>query len=190
MRSNAELGKVLYPNAARTSEPARPAPTSRAAAGAVLYGGSQSGQTGSIDNAVRSAFDRIESSARGDAERLRQVQSSREKVRGLLSKANVSPSDAHAMLSVYCQRHGENRSKEALAKHWQGPDGFDRVRREAGSTEAAMKQMAATDAVLEVLKREDPAFAQDLVRTGASQDPRFIQTASRIVDALQPVKQA
>jgi len=52
-----------------------------------------------------------------------------------------------------------------------------------------MKKLAATDAVLEALKKEDPVFAQDLVRTGASQDPRFIQTAAKIVDSFKPKEQ-
>jgi hypothetical protein len=105
-----------------------------------------------------------------------------------LEKANVAPSDAHTLLSTYHESRSLNRSEEALAKAWESPHGFDRVRREAGSTEAAMRQLAATEAVLKVIQKEDPAFAQDLVRTGASMDPRFIQVASRIVGDLKPTE--
>jgi|HubBroStandDraft_1064217.scaffolds.fasta_scaffold340486_2 hypothetical protein len=182
---------VMYPNKTAAPETARsPATTGRAAAGAILYGSNKSGHTGSIDNAIRSTFDKIEASARGDAERLKQVQTTRDKVRGLLEKANVAPADAHTMLSVYGEYHTYRRSEESLAKNWEGPHGFDRLRREAGSTEAALAQVQRTELMLNRIKQDDPIFAADLVRTGASQDPRFIQTAAKIVDALQPAKQS
>jgi hypothetical protein len=177
----------MYPAKTASTEAARPpVTTGRAAAAAILYGASKSGQLGSVDNAIRSTFDPIEAAARDDAERLKQVQNTREKVRSLLHKGNVAPSDAHQMLSVYGEYHAHKRSEESLKRAWEGPHGFDRLRREAGSTEAAIEQMARTEAVLKVIKQEDPVFAQELVRTGASQDPKFIQTAAKIVDALKP----
>ncbi len=127
---------------------------------------------------------------RGDAEKEKQVQTTREKVRGLLTKANIAPADAHTLLSIYREARAIGRSEEALKKLWDGPCGFDRLRRDSGGTEAAMKKLAATDAVLEVLKKEDPVFAQDLVRTGATMDPKFIETASKIVDSFKPKEQA
>jgi hypothetical protein len=178
---------VMYPAQAAKAEPVRAAPTNgRAAAGAILYGSSKPGQVGSIDNALHSSFDPIEARVRDDKERLAQTQNTREKVRGLATRGNVTPSDLHTLLSPYREARTFPRSEEAIVKRWEGSDGFDRVRREAGSTEAAMKQLAATEALLKVIQKEDPIFAQDLVRTGASQDPRFIQTAARIVDAFNP----
>ena len=185
MRTNAELGKVMYPNSAKPPEVAAAAPiTDRAAAANVLYGASKSGHVGSIDTAVASAFDRIESTVRDDKERLSQTQHARQTARNLLNRGNVAPSDAHTLLSTYHEYRSRPRSEEALAKRWEGPDGFDRVRRDAGSTEAAMKQLAATEAVLTVIRKEDPVFAADLVRTGASMDPRFIQTSAKIIEGL------
>jgi len=154
-----------------------------------LYGASKSGHVGSIDNAVASAFDRIEATVRDDKERLAQTQHARQTAKSLLNRGNIAPSDAHTLLSTYHESRSLNRSEEAIAKRWAGPDGFDRVRREAGSTEAAMKQLAATEAVLKVIKKEDPVFAQDLVRTGASTDPRFIQTSARIIEGLSKPKE-
>jgi hypothetical protein len=193
MNPNAQRGAILYRNTApaATPSPGR-ALTSREQAGTVLYKKSNSAHVGSIDNAVASAFDRIESSVRDDKERLSQTQHARRTAKTLLEKVNVAPSDAHTLLSTYRESRSLNRSEEAIAKRWTGPDGFDRLRREAGSTEAAMKQLAATEAVLKVIHKEDPAFAQDLVRTGTSMDPRFIQTAAKIIDGLKtkPKEQA
>lgn len=185
MRSHTENAKVMYPSSAKAPEVATSAPlTDRAAAANVLYGASKSGHVGSIDTAVASAFDRIEGPLRDDQERLSQVQQARRTAKSLLTRGNVAPSDAHAMLSAYREHRTFKRSEEALAKLWEGPEGFDRLRREAGSTDAAMKQLAATEAVLKIIQKEDPAFSADLVRTGASMDPRFIQTAAKIVDSL------
>lgn len=190
MTDHSRRAAVMYPAKTASTEAARPpVTTGRAAAGAILYGSNKSGQTGSIDNAVASAFDRIESTVRDDKERLSQTQHARRTAKSLLEKANVAPSDAHTLLSTYHESRSLNRSEEAIAKAWESPHGFDRLRREAGSTDAAMKQLAATEAVLKVIHKEDPAFAQDLVRTGASMDPRFIQTAAKIIDSLKPKEQ-
>jgi hypothetical protein len=163
--------------------------TGREAAANVLYSGSKSAHVGSIDNAVASAFDRIESSVRDDKERLSQTQQARQTAKNLLNRGNVAPSDAHTLLSTYRESRSFNRSEDAIAKRWEGPDGFERLRKEAGSTEAAMKQVAATDAVLKLIHKENPVFAQDLVRTGASTDPRFIQTAAKIVESISKPKE-
>jgi hypothetical protein len=190
MTDHSRRAAVMYPVKTASTEAARsPATTGRAAAGAILYGASKSGQVGSIDNAVASAFDRIESTVRDDKERLSQTQHARRTAKSLLEKANVAPSDAHTLLSTYHESRSLDRSEEAIAKHWQGTDGFDRLRREAGSTEAAMKQLAAAEAVLTVIRKEDPLFAADLVRTGASTDPRFIQTAAKIVESISKPKE-
>ena len=190
MRSHTERAKVMYGGSEKPPETAAATPvTGRAAAAQVLYGASKSGHVGSIDNAVASAFDRIEATVRDDKERLAQTQHARQTAKSLLNRGNIAPSDAHTLLSTYHESRSLNRSEEAIAKRWAGPDGFDRVRREAGSTEAAMKQLAATEAVLKVIKKEDPVFAQDLVRTGASTDPRFIQTSARIIEGLSKPKE-
>jgi hypothetical protein len=187
--SHTERAKVMYGSSEKpVANASAPAVTGRSAAAAILYGPSRSGQVGSIDNAIRSTFDPIEAGVRDDKERLAQTQNSREKVRSLLHKANVAPADAHAMLSVYGEYRAPSRSEDSLKKAWEGPHGFDRLRREAGSTEAAMGQLARTDAVLKVIQKEDPIFARELVQTGASQDPRFIQVASRIVGDLKPTE--
>jgi hypothetical protein len=190
MRSHTERAKVMYGGSEKLPETAAATPaTGRAAAAQVLYGASKSGLVGSIDNAVASAFDRIESSVRDDKERLAQTQHARQTARNLLNRGNVAPSDAHTLLSTYHESRALNRSKEAVDKAWEGPHGFDRLRREAGSTEAAMKQLAATEAVLKVIQKEDPAFAQDLIKTGASMDPRFIQTSAKIIESLSKPKE-
>jgi hypothetical protein len=154
-----------------------------------LYKGSHSTEVGSIDNAIRSTFDPIEAGVRDDRERLEQTQNTRRTLKSLGERSNISPSYMRTMLSTYGEHRAHQRSKEALEKVWEGPHGWDRVRREAGSTEAAMKQLAAAEAVLKVIQKEDPVFAQDLVKTGASMDPRFIQTAAKIVDSLKPKEQ-
>jgi hypothetical protein len=190
MRSHTERAKVMYGGSEKPSETAAARPlTGRAAAAQVLYDASKSGHVGSIDNAVASAFDRIEATVRDDKERLAQTQHARQTAKNLLNRGNVAPSDAHTLLSTYRESRSLNRSKEAVDKAWEGPHGFDLLRREAGSTEAAMKQLAATEAVLKVIHKEDPVFAQDLVRTGASMDPRFIQTSAKIIESLSNPKE-
>jgi hypothetical protein len=185
MRSHTERAKVMYGGREKQPEKTAATPvTGRAAAAKVLYGASQSGHVGSIDNAVASAFDRIEATVRDDKERLAQTQHARQTAKSLLNRGNVAPSDAHALLSTYHESRSLNRTKEAVDKAWEGPHGFDRLRREAGSTEAAMKQLHNTDLLLKRIKKDDPVLSQDLVRTGASMDPRFIQTASKIVESL------
>jgi hypothetical protein len=190
MRSHTERANVMYGGSEKPTAPAAATPaTGRAAAARVLYSAPKSGLVGSIDNAVASAFDRIESSVRDDKERLAQTQHARQTAKNLLNRGNVAPSDAHTLLSTYHESRALNRSKDAVDKAWEGPHGFDRLRREAGSTEAAMKQIAATEAVLKVIHKEDPVFAQDLVRTGASMDPRFIQTSAKIIESLSQPKE-
>lgn len=108
---DARRAAIMYPKKV-TPEAARPAPiTGRTAAAAILYGGSKSGQAGSIDWALHSSFDRIEASVRGDAEKEKQVQATREKVRGLLTKANIPPSEAHTLLSIYREARETRRSE-------------------------------------------------------------------------------
>ena len=191
MNQNAQRGAILYRNSTATAAPQSPgrAPTSREQAGATLYKGSHSTEVGSIDNAIRSTFDPIEAGVRDDRERLEQTQNTRRKLKSMGEQNKIPPSYMHTMLSTYGEHRAHPRSKEALEKVWEGPHGWDRVRREAGSTEVAMKQLAATDAVLKAIHKEDPVFAQELVRTGASMDPRFIQTAAAIIDSLKPKEQ-
>jgi hypothetical protein len=202
MRSNAELGAILYPKPtapvatpprvappAPTQEPGAPRVLDRAAAGKALYDASKSGQVGSIANAVASAFDRIEATLIDDKERLERTRQDRRTANSLLEKANVAPSDAHALLSTYREARSLNRSGEALAKAWAGPHGFDRLRLESGSTEAALEKIAQTDALLKRVEKDNPGFAYELRATGAAQDPRFIQTAAKIIEGITKPKE-
>jgi hypothetical protein len=190
MRSHTERAKVMYGGSekAATSVVATPV-TDRAAAAKVLYGQSKSGVAGSIANAVASAFDRIEASQVDDKERLERTRHDRRTAKTLLEAANAAPSDAHALLSTYREARSLNRSGEALAKAWASPHGFDRLRLESGSTEAALKMIAQTDALLKRVEKDNPGFAYELRATGAAQDPRFIQTAAKIVESISKPKE-
>ena len=185
MRTNAELGKVMYPNSAKPPEVAAAAPiTDRAAAANVMYGASKSGHVRSIDNAVASCFDRLADPLRDDKERLAEMQHSQRTTKSLLEKADAPPAVAHQVLSPYLEHRTHQRSEEAIMKQW-NERGSNQLRSDAGSTEKALQQLAAVETVVQIVKKNDPVLAQDLVRTGTTTDPRFIQGSATIVENLK-----
>jgi len=183
MRSHADNARVLYGNTEKPKAAESPPVTGRSAAAQVLYRSGTSG--GSLDTALSSAFGRLRAGIT-DNERLAQIDAQRLHVGKLLRERNVDPADAHKMLSIYTEHKLHKRSDEALAKRWEGPAGYEEVRREAGSDAEASARLASTDRVLAALKKVSPAFTRDLIESGASQHPEFIKTAAKVA-AIPPV---
>lgn len=187
---HARRAAIMYPNKAASADAARPsATTGRAAAAATMYGPTKAGQVGSIDNALASTFGRLRAGVT-DKETLARLDDQRLHVGKLLREKNIAPSDAHAMLSIYCEHKLHSRSTEALEKRWIGPAGYAEVRRDAGSEEAANARLAGTDAVLRAVAKVSPTFARDLIESGASQHADFIKVAAKIVENPKPIPAA
>jgi hypothetical protein len=149
----------------------------REQAGQRLYS-AKSQQGGSIELAVASTFNRLEAPLRGDPEKLAQLRADRRAVTRVLEERQVSPEDAHAMLSTYLDHAtGKPRSAEAIAQRWPGE--WERIRLAAGSTEAAEKVLKDAEPLYKAIAEAAPTFAHSVKESGAAESAKMIQAAAR-----------
>jgi len=177
MMTHEQRAAKMYGGPPAAKAPAKPAAAKSAES---MYPKSKPGQAGSNDAALASTFDRLEAWNRSNPEKLARVREQRAQLVPLLHAGSIDPRIVQELLSIHLEHETFKRSPEALAKRWEGPTGYAKVRSDAGDAVKAEQKIAATDRVLAVLAKAAPTFAHDVVMNGAAQHPRWIEIASAI----------
>jgi hypothetical protein len=180
MTTHTDRAAKLYGSAVKP--PAKPIVASTSP----LYPKTKPGQSGSHAQALASTFDRLEAFYRNDPEKLSRAREQRQQLAAFLPTSKVDPQDAQELLSIHFEHVVRPRDEEARQKRWTGPAGYESVRLDAGSTEAANERIAAANRALIAIEKVAPTLAQQMAHNGAAEHPRFIQIAAKYGAVPEP----